>query len=69
MKWIPVRSLAAFSAIPTNQASFSFSLPLNGDCEVEIVPLNGGSSHTIVLAGQSMTLSLLEEISEARNRL
>ena len=29
---------------PANQASPSFNLPLNGNCEVEIVPLNGGSN-------------------------
>ncbi len=48
---------------PANQAFLSFNLPLNGDCEVEIVPLNSGSSRTVVLDGQSMTLSLPEEPS------
>ena len=46
-----------------NQASLSFNLPLNGDCVVEIVPLGGGDSHTVVLSDQSMTLSLPEEPS------
>ncbi len=45
---------------PANQASFSFNLPLNGDCTVEIVPLNGGSSRTVILNEQSLALSLPE---------
>ncbi len=45
---------------PAKQASFSFNLPLNGDCMVEIIPLNGGSSRTVILNEQSMTLSLTE---------
>lgn len=40
---------------PANQASPSFNLPLNGNCEVEIVPLNGGSNRTVILDRQSMT--------------
>lgn len=48
---------------PANQASLSFNLPLNGNCEVENVPLNGGGSRTVVLDEQSMTLSLPEESS------
>lgn len=48
---------------PANQASFSFNFPQNGDCMVEIVPLNGGSSRTVFLNEQSMTLSLPEEPS------
>ena len=42
---------------PANQASLSFNLPLNGNCEVEIVPLSGGSIRTVILDQQSMTLS------------
>lgn len=48
---------------PADQASFSFNLPLNGDCTVEIVPLEGGSSRTVFLNEQSMILSLPEEPS------
>ena len=48
---------------PANQASLSFNLPLNGTCEVDNVPLNGGGSRTVVLDEQSMTLSLPEESS------
>lgn len=43
------------------QATFSFNLPLNGDCEVEIAPLDGGSSHTVTVDGQSLTLPLPRE--------
>ena len=43
------------------QATFSFNLPLNGDCEVEIVPLDGGSSRTVTVDGQSLTLPLPRE--------
>lgn len=43
------------------QATFSFNLPLNGDCEVEIVPLDGGSSRTVAVDGQSLTLPLPRE--------
>lgn len=48
---------------PANQASLSFNFPLNGDCEVEIVPLNGGSGRTVVLDGQSMTFRTLVKVS------
>lgn len=43
------------------QATFSFNLPLNGDCEVEIAPLDGGSSRTVTVDGQSLTLPLPRE--------
>ncbi len=43
------------------QATFSFNLPLNRDCEVEIAPLDGGSSHTVTVDGQSLTLPLPRE--------
>lgn len=43
------------------QAAFSFNLPLNGDCEVEIAPLDGGSSRTVTVDGQSLTLPLPRE--------
>lgn len=48
-------------ATPTGQASLSFSYPLDGDCTVKITPLDGGSSRTFCLGGQSMTFPLLEE--------
>lgn len=46
---------------PADQASFSFNLSLNGDCAVEIIPLNGGNRHTVFLNGRSMALSLPKE--------
>lgn len=48
---------------PAEQASLFFNLPLNGDCTVEIIPLEGGSSRTVVLNEQCTTLSLPEEPS------
>ena len=45
------------------QAVFSFNLPLNGGREVEIAPLGGGSSRTVMMDGQIMSLSLPEESS------
>lgn len=46
---------------PAHQASFSFSLPLTGDCVVEVIPLDGGSSQTITMNRETMTLLLPEE--------
>lgn len=43
------------------EAVLSFSLPLKGDCVVEIVPLGGGNSRIITLNEQSMALPLPEE--------
>lgn len=46
---------------PACQAVFSFSLPLNGDCAVEITPLDGGNSRTARMDGETMTLPLSRE--------
>lgn len=48
---------------PADQAFLFCNLPLNGDCTVEIVPLKGGSSRTVILNEQCMKLSLPEEPS------
>lgn len=58
----PRETLNGIIGYSANQAVFSFNLPLNGDCQVEITPLGGGSSR-VVSVGQSMTLSLPEEPS------
>lgn len=48
---------------PASRATLSFSLPMYGDCEAEIVPLDGGSSRVVPLDGQSTSLSLPKEPS------
>lgn len=50
-----------YGAYPTGQASLSFNYPLEGDCTVEITPLNGGDNRVISLDGQSMVFRLSEE--------
>lgn len=51
------------SCYPASQAVLSFTLPLCGDCEAEIAPLDGGSGRAVTLDKQSMTLALSEEPS------
>ena len=45
---------------PASRAELSFSLPLEGDGTVEIVPAGGGDSRTVALEGQSMVLTVSE---------
>lgn len=46
-----------------SQAEFSFNFSPVGDCTVEIVPLEGGDSRTVIVDRQSLTLPLSEEPS------
>lgn len=62
-KMDPSETPGGIIGYPANQASLFFNLPLNGDCTVEIVSLEGGSRRTVILNEQPMTLSLPEEPS------
>lgn len=48
---------------PVVEAELVFNLPLNGGCEVEIIPKVGGESQTLTLDTESMTIDLPEEPS------
>lgn len=57
----PLESPNGIYGYSADKAFFSFDLPLNGDCTVEIIPLEGGSGRTITIGEQSMPFSLPEE--------